>query len=129
MIITLMFVCIVYAGGMPLLYPLCLFFLTVMYWYTKHQLIKFCSKHQPFNEHLIIKSYGLLKWAFVIHFFLTWEMLKKADMLNELQLDNGHFELQQAKSVPASYPEYLAYLIVAILGKAIGQRSHRRSAK
>ena len=69
--------CLVYCGGMPLLYPLSLLILSFIYWYNKMMILKFTKNNQTFNEIFIDNSYRWLRLAIfilsrrVIHFSRT----------------------------------------------------------
>lgn len=41
-VVTVIFICLFYSSTMPLLYPICLIYLVLMYWYTKFMLLKYC---------------------------------------------------------------------------------------
>ena len=122
-IMMLMFVCIMYSGGMPFLYPLCLCILLINYWYNKYMLLKYCQRNQTFNEALIINSYSVLKWSFVAHFFMTLKMFERSETLRFRKIESKHFnnviDVGYDAMKLSTYPEYLKvyfeYLAVVIV--------------
>jgi hypothetical protein len=123
-VLMMMFVCVMYAGGMPLFYPLCLIILIINYWYNKYMLFKYCQKNQTFNENLIINSYSVLKFAFLAHFFMTIEMYKRSKNLHKKMMSKGHFDnvafefnaLPKDSEEKSEYLDiYYDYMIVVIV--------------
>ena len=79
---TLIFICLMYSGGMPLLYVVCLVFLAFIYWYSKGMLLKYCQRPEDVNENVIIYSYKWLKFGFVAHLVMTALMYQGCLTLN-----------------------------------------------
>ena len=89
----LIFVCLMYSGGMPLLYLVCSILLTIVYMYGKYMLVKYCQRSEDFNESLIISSYKLLKYAFFAHLLMTILMYERCDAFYQLEFPKDHFDL------------------------------------
>lgn len=95
---TAVFVTLFFSGTMPLLYPLCLGFIVVIFWYSKFMMLKFCQRSTIFNEQLILHSYKNIKYAVCLHLIMSLAMFYNSKMLynqddtarnfdNEVKLD------------------------------------------
>ena len=126
---TVLFICMFYSSTMPLLYPLTLLFLTVMYVYSKFMLLKFCQKTQIFNENLVIDSFKPLSVAILMHFIMAIQMIGNSKMLANQSLSNGNFDnrvmsvnelsLTDAQTAILGMPSYMklyiSFVVISII--------------
>lgn len=93
-----MFICVMYSGGIPLMYFGCTIFLTLIYWVTKIMILKYNQKSLDYNHSHIINSYNLFKYGILAHlimslmFFMNSKAFSvgdkiKVDFLNNFRLN------------------------------------------
>ncbi len=71
-----------YAGGLPILYPIgCLSF-AVLYWVYKFLLLRYYQKTTMFNEDLAVFSLRLVKLGLLWHLFITAFMYSNSKILS-----------------------------------------------
>jgi len=91
-VMTVLSICIMFCGSMPLLYPAALLFLGFFFWFNKFILLKSNQRHGDYNERLIIISYKLLVLPIAAHLFLTMYMLRLSPMLRFFKYPSGNYE-------------------------------------
>ena len=68
-----------YAGGNPVLYPMCLIYLIVIYQYSKFYILKHCRFDHGVSERFVIMVYRTLLVAFIAHLVIQFNMFRNSD--------------------------------------------------
>lgn len=105
----MIFITLLFSISMPLLFPLCLGYMTLMYWYSKFMMFKFCQKTQVFNEHLVISGYALNKLAIIIHLIMTYKVLQASDVLHTSVFSKVNFDNKVLDLTELSIDNYTGY--------------------
>jgi len=80
-ILTVVFVTMMYSGGLPVLYPIAALFFAITYWSDKYLLLKEYRRPPNFDSHLTLKSLGWFKIAILLHVVGSVSMFASQDIL------------------------------------------------
>ena len=69
-VIMIIFVCMMFSGGIPLMIPISFLGLATRYIYFKYSFIRFCRVPQTFNDSINNKILRILPFCFIVHFAL-----------------------------------------------------------
>lgn len=115
-----------YSGGIPLMYPFCLLFLTFIYWVSKIMFLKYSQKSLNYNQNHIINSYNLIKYGILAHLIMSllFFMNSKAfsiensisvDFENSVPLKGSESVLTGSLSEQPVYIQLYASLMIIVL--------------
>ena len=93
---TYLCVVLMYSCGMPILYPFAALFYFMLYSVYKGLLLKYYSRTTKFNEEIPMKSLFWVKFAIVVHLFISSLMLSNQNFYSATK------ETQSDGSVEAS---------------------------
>jgi hypothetical protein len=88
---AVIFICLTFSIGMPILYPIVMLYFIQTYWFDKICLIHFCQKTKVFCEDLPIESTKILKYAIILHFLFGFIMLSNEEILNPPEVLSNHY--------------------------------------
>jgi hypothetical protein len=81
MILTIMFVTIMFSAGLPVLYPVAVIFFTVTYWCDKYLVLRHYKKPPVFDNFLALRTIEWFKYALVMHILVGALMFGNDDIL------------------------------------------------
>ena len=91
-IVSVIFVSLMYAGGLPLMYPFCLLFLTFIYWVSKIMFLKYSQKSLNYSKNHIINSYNLIKYGILAHLIMSLLFFLNSGAFSTQNTEGADFE-------------------------------------
>ena len=96
-IFTVLFICIYFSAGLPLMYPIGTICFFVTYWFDKISLTRFFQKSKIFNEQLTIRQSKFFKYSIFFHFFQATFVFSSYSILDSLCFEGTkHFSDEES---------------------------------
>lgn len=121
---TVIFICLFFSGTMPLLYPIALVYIVLIFWFSKFFMLKFCQITTIFESNLVLNSYKTLKYAMFMHLLMTLIQLANSDMIMSTSSQEISFSttvkapsldaLVDEKSRPGFINGYISFFVVVL---------------
>jgi uncharacterized protein YacL len=83
-----MWACLMYSGGLPILYPIAFIFYLIFYWVYKILLLKFYQRTTKNDENLAIKSNIFTIYGVMIHLIVCGLMFTNKNILSSSSDDS-----------------------------------------
>lgn len=124
MIVTIVYMVMIYSAGMPILYPLAALTFFLTYWLDKYLLLRFYRKPPVFDSYLTLKMIGMFKGAFVCHVIVSFFMFTNINIFSSYEKCYarttvhalmGHFWWKR-RNLACSHLEFLTIGVLTILG-------------
>jgi len=87
-IVAVLWATFMFAPTLPLLYPLSVMNLTVIYWYDKWLVLRHYQTPKNYDENIILTQVNYLKYTFIFHFGMGLWMLSNNAILSSESLEN-----------------------------------------
>jgi len=87
-IVAVLWATFMFAPTLPLLYPLSVINLTVIYWYDKWLVLRHYQTPKNYDENIILRQVKYLKYTFIFHFGMGLWMLSNNAILSSESFEN-----------------------------------------
>ena len=107
---------IFFSGAVPLLFPIALAFMSLLYWHDKLLLLKVCQKTEDYDYDTIYKSYSVLKYVIFAHLIVTINMFKNSAALEIKDSKSDDFNNEVTEGIDTDLNQvqkrYVSFIIV-----------------
>ena len=80
-ILNLVFLCMMYSSGIPVLYPICAFYFAVTYWFDKYMLFRWYKRPVMLDNYIAMRTLSWFKFALLLHVLIGVVMYSNNEIL------------------------------------------------